>query len=537
MSILNRRLAVWLTAAAVPALAWAQPSPTPTPFQQSPAVLARFPDVPIRLDAPGVAAGRTTFTSQAEMEAHLQALKRRAPAFLRGSLGRTAEGRDMPYLVFTAEGHQDLRRVQRLRRPVVWLIGQQHGNEPAGGEAMLALASALADGELRPLLRRLTVVVVPRANPDGAALGIRQTSQGGFDLNRDHLIATLPESRAIQAKMVELPPDLVVDAHEYGVAGPWLTDLGGLSAWDATILRSTHPAAPASTAALADQFVLPAMERRLFARGLSAYAYLTGPFTPDRTVSTGGTAPGISRNYYGLIGAVSYLVETRGIGIGRQSFQRRVATHYLAATGALEAAARDPARLRRTVADARRGLAAERGPIPVGQDLEITPATISVIDPETGRDKPLEVKIRDARRIRVTATRLRPEGYLLSPDAAPALEAFRIKGLRTCPVVAGAPVAVEAFTVTRAGPITRATREASNLEQPVSVTLGRREITTGAGWVYVPMRQPGSAVVAASLEPDSVGSHVGVGVISTASDGTPPVFRVTGRAPRTIGRC
>ena len=160
-----------------------------------------------------------------------------------------------------------------------------------------------------------------------------------------------------------------------------------------------------------------------------------------------------------------------------------------------------------------------------------------MVDPATGRDKPLDVKIKDARRIRVTATRLRPEGYLLSPDAGPALQAFRVKGLRTCPVPAGVRVPVEAFKVARTGPITRATREASNLEQPVTVALSAREITTGPGWVYVPMRQPGSAVVAASLEPDSVGSHVGVGVIPTASDGTPPVFRVPGPAPRTIGRC
>src|SRR5918997_1070108 len=103
-----------------------------------------------------------------------------------------SRGRDIPSLVFTAEGHTDLRRIRGLRRPVVWLIGQQHGNEPAGGEAMLALASALTDGELRPLLRRVTVVVAPRANPDGAAAFMRRTAQD-FDLNRDHLLATLPE--------------------------------------------------------------------------------------------------------------------------------------------------------------------------------------------------------------------------------------------------------------------------------------------------------------------------------------------------------
>ena len=34
---------------------------------------------------------------------------------------------------------------------------------------MLALAKALAEGELRPLLDKLSVVMIPRANPDGAA--------------------------------------------------------------------------------------------------------------------------------------------------------------------------------------------------------------------------------------------------------------------------------------------------------------------------------------------------------------------------------
>ena len=519
------------------------PEGSSAPYQQSAAVLARYGDVPIRLDSPGVAPGRTTFTSQEEMLAHLAGLKRRAPRFLLGSLGASSQGRDIPYLVFTAEGHTDLARVKRLRRPVVWLIGQQHGNEPAGGEAMLALASALADGELRPLLRRVTVVVVPRANPDGAAAFTRRTAQD-FDLNRDHLLATLPESRAIQARMAELPADVVVDAHEYGVAGSWLTRLGGLAPWDATLLYATHPGVPRSVTAEAQAHFQPVMERRLAERGLSSYVYLTGPAAAsrvgggvERTVATGGVAPGISRNYYGLAGAVSFLVETRGVGIERQSFQRRVATHYLAAAAVLEQTARDPGRVRRTVVEARRAMAGDRSPLAVRHELGTLAATLAMLDPQTAAPKPVDVTIQDARSLRVTATRARPRGYLLAPGTGSAVDALRIKGLPVCNVMAGGPVSVEAFKVTRTKPITRATREASNLEEGVTVTLEARTITPAAGWSYVPLAHPGSAVVAASLEPDSVGSHVGVGLIPVASDGTAPVFRVPqgARGPRVTG--
>jgi len=35
---------------------------------------------------------------------------------------------------------------------MVFLVGLQHGNEPAGGEAMLVLAREFALGTLKPLL-------------------------------------------------------------------------------------------------------------------------------------------------------------------------------------------------------------------------------------------------------------------------------------------------------------------------------------------------------------------------------------------------
>ena len=320
-------------------------------YRQNDAVLARYADVPIALDTPALKSGRADFTSQAEMEAYLTSLKARVPGLVLGSLGRSAQGRDIPYLVFTKEGLTDAAAIVALGRPILWFIGLQHGNEPAGGEAMLALAARLADGALRAYLDRVTVIVVPRANPDGAAAFTRSTGNGA-DLNRDHILLALPESAALHAKLIELLPDVVIDAHEFSVANRWLQKFAAIEASDAMLLYATHPMVQPALTALADGVLRPALEIAWKAHGLASFWYHTTSYRPDdKLVSMGGNAPGIARNAFGLMGAVSFLIETRGVGVGLQAFQRRVATHVLAAEAVIATAAADPRRLRDTVAD------------------------------------------------------------------------------------------------------------------------------------------------------------------------------------------
>lgn len=540
MRALRTLTAIGLIAAILPVSALAQSTPAPQSppppagerYRQPEAVLARLPDVPISMDAPGLAPSRTTFTSQDEMLAHLAAIKARVPGVYLGSLGRTSQDREIPWLIFTAEGLQDPAAVARLNRPVVWLVGQQHGNEPAGGEAMLALASALADGELHGLLDRVTVVVVPRLNPDGAAAFQRRNGLD-YDLNRDHLLAAQPETQAVQRAMAILPPDAVVDAHEYGATGP-LRRFNRLAAADQTILDATHPGVPARTTALARQTYLPAMEARLAAAGLSSAVYLSG-MPQTGPIPTGGTAPGISRNYYGLTGAVSFLLESRSAG-ERDAWQRRVASHYVAAVAVVETAAREGRALRRAVAQARRDLARARGPIPVTYEPPVLPGQLALMDRDTGEHSHEAIELLDSRQLRITETRLRPRGYLLAPEAASAVEALRLKGVKLCAVAPQTLTAV-GFHVVRTQPLTRATREASTLSEALEVRLEAREIEPGPGWLWVPMNQPTSSIIAATLEPDSVGSQVHVGLVPIADDGFVPIHRVLSRAPRTIGRC
>ena len=140
------------------------------------AVAARFPDPMVRYQTPGLADGRSAYTTNAELAQWLRQLE--IPATPGGTrlavqeLGLSQAGTPILGLVATRAQGVDAASLEAQGHPTVLLVGQQHGDEPAGSEALLALARELAPGGLlEPLLERINVILVPRANPDGAERG------------------------------------------------------------------------------------------------------------------------------------------------------------------------------------------------------------------------------------------------------------------------------------------------------------------------------------------------------------------------------
>ena len=297
-------------------------------YVENPAVAARYPDPDVTYNTPAFAPGRRDFTSQEEVTAFLDELKSHAPQMTMKLLGRSQQGRELPLMVFGTPA---------ATKPVVLLIGQQHGNEPAGGEAMLAMAARLGDGDLTPLLDRITVLIVPRANPDGAAANKRGLANG-VDPNRDHTLLRSPEGQALASVFRDYRPDIVLDCHEFTVADRWLDKFGGLQRIDAMLQYAT-------TANLPNEFVQ--LQQMLRSQVLSAFDragvthdwyYTTGRSGPPEA-SMGGIGADTGRNVAGLRHAVSFLIETRGVGIGLAHLKRRVHSHVIAAEALLRAAA------------------------------------------------------------------------------------------------------------------------------------------------------------------------------------------------------
>lgn len=456
------------------------------------------------MDSPAFRTPEPSLTSHEAMLEFIASLAIRSDRIQLGSVGRSTQGRDIPLLRFGD---------CRPDRPLIWLIAQQHGNESAGGEAMLALAAALAIGELGPVLDRIGVVIVPRVNVDGSASDKRVLASGA-DANRDHLLLSQPEVRALHEAMCALPPDAVFDHHEFSVGRRWVEKFKGLQGSDVMILEATNPSIPKGLSAIAHDLYRPALEEAIRRAGLSSFDYVTtDAATTDMRVSLGGTAPGIARNAFGLRGAVSYLIETRGVGIGMENFERRVSTHYLLAMAVLEASAADPMRLLARVAEARAATAADRSDLIVTHEAGERDIDLPLIDAESGAPMSTPVRLIDNRDIRPIDVRARPAGYLVLRGAATVAERLALNAVAVHEVTGGA-LEVEAYEVTRHGGI-------------VQVEIRHRTMAVPAGALFVPMTQPAAGIVAAALEPDSPGSYVGAGLIPMAANETEaPVYRV-----------
>ncbi|MCL1875766.1 MAG: hypothetical protein FWF87_05855 [Synergistaceae bacterium] len=128
--------------------------------------------------------------------------------------------------------------VKALGKPVVWLHGQIHGDETSSGEALLQVAKEFAEGKHDDILSKVTVVIVPRFNVDGAWNNQRHTT-GAFpfglhdaDMNRDFVAFETPIVRAIRQLQIAYDPIVSLCGHEQSYTFDWeeyRTDSGGFT--------------------------------------------------------------------------------------------------------------------------------------------------------------------------------------------------------------------------------------------------------------------------------------------------------------------
>lgn len=174
--------------------------------------------------------------------------------------GRTHENRPLLLLAITSEENQKrLDEIQQthldavvsgkpqaLDAPLIlWMGYSVHGDEPSGSNASMLVAYYLAagqGGELDKLLDNAVVLLDPSLNPDGLSRFAQwanmhkgrnlvsdpehrehvqawpsgRTNHYWFDLNRDWLLLTHPESRARIKQFQQWRPHVLTDFHEMG---------------------------------------------------------------------------------------------------------------------------------------------------------------------------------------------------------------------------------------------------------------------------------------------------------------------------------
>lgn len=486
----------------VMALAGVSQAEPPRPTEG--ALAARFPDPGMALDTPGLAPGRDDATRNDELEAALRSLAGEGRASL-VELGRTRGGNALLGLRFGLGANH----------PQILLIGQQHGNEPAPAEALLLLARRLADARdpLASVLEQVGVVMLPRANPDGAQAHQRGNGDG-IDVNRDHLLLASVEARAIAMLARTLAPVVVVDLHEFqAMPRAWVAQ--GLAArHDLLVQYATTPNLNAALVrASEDWFRLP-LWRDAEAAGLSIDWYHLRGSAPGR-LSMGGVQPVLARNAFGLRHAVSLLLESRGLDLGRQHLARRVQTHLVALASVLQAAAEHAAALRGlqiAAAQAEQELTCG-GTLVVQAVPKPTRRTITLIDIASGADVARDVAWASALTLQPGLTRRRPCAYWLDASATDVVERLRQLG-------------VEVRTL-RSPQWLEGERELPALDAAAKAVS--TELTPGTWWApagghLVMLDQPLAALAAAALEPGSEHGFVAHGLLASEQ-----VARVTRR--------
>ncbi|HEX6075146.1 MAG TPA: M14 family zinc carboxypeptidase [Micromonosporaceae bacterium] len=125
------------------------------------------------------------------------------------SAGRSGEDRELWYAT-VGDGPETF-----------WLQARIHGNELHGTEAALQILDSLGSPSpwAQRIRERLTIIVIPMYNPDGAEANIRQsTMPARIDLNRDWENFAQPESRAFWRLWRDTAPAYGLDLHHMSEA-------------------------------------------------------------------------------------------------------------------------------------------------------------------------------------------------------------------------------------------------------------------------------------------------------------------------------
>lgn len=316
------------TLAATPLAAASVTAPLPTPLER-----ANYERLP----------------STAEVNAFIRSLAASDPRARVETLGRSAGGRDLLALRIAA--------APETGKLTLMIVASQHGQEASGAEAAQAIARDLLQGPLQRILSSLNIVIVPLANPDGRDNN-RRVNAADVNLSTDFVLLTQPEARALAGLLRRIAPDVLLDVHESSaLKKSSLGNQGYLINFQEQFDIANNPNVdPRIYAFSAEQF-LPAVIADVGKRGVNASHYIGEVTNINQTVTHAGLSIRNFRNYAGMRGTVSLLLENQFDPPGQYETPRnikvRVHKQYIGIEAVLDQAITFQREIRTVVAEAR----------------------------------------------------------------------------------------------------------------------------------------------------------------------------------------
>ncbi|KAK7994650.1 hypothetical protein PG991_016238 [Apiospora marii] len=499
-------------------------------------VAQNFPDVDIELLSPAFldpqsvpsrfSNGTEGPTGHSELESFIKDLAQKND-WMKYQPGDffSEEGRTIPYVFLSQPSPSNSSNSKNKLR--VYLQGAIHGNEPAADQSILALLGKMNANQTwtESLLEKMDIKILPRYNVDGVYYFQRQLAVN-LDPNREHIKLMRAQSRSIKRVVSEYSPHISIDMHEFTAP----TVYGGHYQHGADSLISgginlnIHQAIRDQ---VLDNFI-PAMGARLESHGLRWEHYATGASnsTPSSAISLtqAVTEARTGRNAVGLTQAISFLLEMRGIRIGNQHFQRRVATALIKIEAILELARDQTDDIYSTVEGAIAEFIDSDDNIVVTDSYPRSNRTFTMIDQRDGSVVQAPVTWYETTPSRANLTRARPEAYLIPRSWADIAERLEILGLEVETLKDEFRGPVEAMTV--ASSSLGSSLYEGHVLNTVTTKTFTREVVLPAGSFRVSTRQKNAALAFTALEPENIDSYVTFNIIPVGRGDEYPVFRI-----------
>jgi hypothetical protein len=402
----------------------------------------------------------------ADVRQFLNSLRKLRAPLVFGTIGKTNEGREIPFVIASRPLVSTPSEAKRLGRPIVYVQANIHAGEIEGKEALLSLLRDLTFSGKPNALDSIVLIAVPIYNADGnerfAPQSINRTEQNGpervgiranaqnLDLNRDYVKAEAPETRASLAMFNTWDPDVFVDLH---------TTDGSFHGYALTYSPSLSPAAVFGGVYARDS-LLPVLRSRMRTRhGFEVFDY--GNFVSDgrglvadTTVPQGwetyDARPRFGTNYYGIRGRIAILSEA----YSHDTLERRIASTYSFVDEILSLVAEKGAAIRSLTARAdSQPLSWGRSPdslqmVAVRSELVSSPPMLDVIredldktgdssltqpgvprgERRTGRYRTVRMPVYD--RFTSTLDRMPPAAYVIAPEDTAVVTLLRLHGVR-----------------------------------------------------------------------------------------------------------
>ncbi len=440
------------------------------------------------------------------------------------SIGKSAEGRDIPLMIIGDPVPVSPNELRDDNRAVIYFQAGIHPGEVEGKEAVLMLTRDLLSGGRPEYLDQFILLITPLLNPDGndklsphnrrdngpEEAGIRYNAMN-LDLNRDAVKLETPELRAVMKNIINRWDPLVfVDCH---------TTNGSYHDHPVTYLWGLNPNGDTKILEYTRAMLLKDITEILRGKyNFSAIPY--GNFLDWREPEKGwfavGPQPMYMTNYFALRNRFSILLEN----YAHADFKTRVWGNYYFLKAVLDYAYENKDEMISLAAEADRKTI-ERGLNTVKTDsFAVTYENRALKDkivingyehlPETRPDgrqwyrkgeEKVKIEVPLLHEWIPARQAARPSGYFLTLHDAPLIENLKTHGILVEQLQAPVTTEAESFIVTGAVPAARLNQGHYQTNAEGFYQTG--QITFPAGTYYVSTAQPLGHVAVYLLEPES----------------------------------